>query len=193
METQCISAKSTPRCSKKLTTLSTLEISNPLGLWTKNPLTAPKTVNLDTEGEWVIAITDNDGDLARFTLYAGTKVPEEAIILGPALPVKDNAAAIVVAKDILADARQMYGLGPLSQDPFLNSTAQAWLQTPSDTVDAALSQWKCRSRTVEDCMDQMLWIPEYRKGLLRPDSKYVGFAAKVRTDDVQLRVLIASE
>ena len=172
---------------------ATLEISNPLGVWTKAPLTKSKTVNLDTEGEWVVAITDKDGDLARFTLYAGTKVPEEAIILGPALPVKDDAAAIEVAKDILIDARRTYGLGPLSPDPYLNSTAEAWLNTRTDVTDSNVSQWKCRSRTVEDCMDQMIWIPEYRKGLLQASSKYVGFAAKVRPDDVQLRVLIASE
>ena len=63
----------------------------------------------------------------------------------------------------------------------------------TESPDSAYAYWVCDGRTVEDCVDQMLWIPEYRAALLSPDFKYVGLSAGMLEDGVALWLLIANE
>jgi hypothetical protein len=172
---------------------ATLEVSSPLGVWTQLDLSTTQTLYLDSEGEWLLAITDSTGDLARFTLYAGTESPSDAIIIGAAIPVANAEAAKKAATDILADAREVYGLSPWDEDPYLMSTAATLFDASSIEADENTVEWKCTGRTVEDCVDQMLWIPAYRTTLLNPEAKYVGVASKINKSGVDLRVVIANE
>jgi hypothetical protein len=162
-------------------------------VWTQLDLSTTQTLYLDSEGEWLLAITDSTGDLARFTLYAGTESPSDAIIIGAAIPVANAQAAKKAATDILADAREVYGLSPWDEDPYLMSTAATLFDAASIETDENTVEWKCTGRTVEDCVDQMLWIPAYRTTLLNPEAKYVGVASKINKSGVDLRVVIANE
>ena len=169
-----------------------LTVSSPLGQERQNDLSEPLTVHLDSEGEWLFAITDQSGDLARFTVYAGVAAPSESIIEGPAIPISNDEAAKEAALNILADARQVYGLLTWTEDPYLSSNTEA-LKGGGTADEDAHAYWECTGRTVEDCVDQMLWIPEYRATLLNPDAKYVGVSGRLLEDGVALWLLIANE
>jgi hypothetical protein len=173
---------------------ATLEVSGPLGQHWDRDLSQGTTVHLDSEGEWLFAIVDATGDLARFTIYAGVDAPVTAIIEGPAQPVSNHKAVKISALDMLADARDSYGLLPWSEDPYLTSTAASLLENPSaPDEEESTKAWQCRGRTVEDCVDQMIWIPAYRTALLNPDTQYVGAAGHLSEEGVELRIVITTQ
>ena len=184
---------------------ATLSVADGQGRMFTMPMTETTTIYLDNEGEWLFALSDGKGDLARFTVYVGIDVPTGPVLEGGARSFADAEAAQKRSYDLLSEARQAYGASPWSTDMYLERAAGHARDREKDAsgensseLDLGLSQdqtyWlSCTARTVEDCVDQLLWVPEYRWALLSQETKFVGVAAELHDRGVDLIAVVATD
>ena len=179
-----------------------LQVVGPTGSLKTQPLTQEVTLHLDHEGEWLLSFTTPDRDLARFTVYVGVDAPTDPVIYGPSESVGDDQMAITRAKALISQARQTYGMTPWLVDPYLQSTALKSMESQDKNTLSVTSLglaetthrlWTCKGRTVEDCVDQMIWIPGYRATLLSPHFKYAGISGAIVEQGIELHVLISRD
>ncbi len=176
-------------------------VCDPDGNVVGGALEIPQQFTLDIDGEWIFSVVDKKGPIALFPVYVAMMPPEVGLFEpGQQVHTGDEALARVAA--VLTDLRGAYGLKPWLRDAFLDQAAQGMLSNPEKTAKSVANtlgyapdatwKWECRGRSVEACLDQILWDPRARPALLT-DSEFLGLGAEVMRGGVHVVALIARD
>jgi len=176
-------------------------VCDPDGIVVEGALEIAQKFTLDIDGEWIFEIADKKGPIALFPVYVGMMPPEIGLLeSGP--HVRNGAEAVDRVEAALSDIRGAYSARTWLRDAFLDQAAQGMLTNPKKTATAVANtlgyppetmwRWECRARTVESCLDQILWDPRSRPALLT-DSEFIGLGAEVRRGRVHVVALIARD
>lgn len=151
-----------------------LRTSDSNGVFREQPLSQARDVQLEVPGEWLIQIRDDEGDLARFTIYVDEEVPTTPVLPRLNVPLTGSDAARDRAMDLVQRARDEYGAPPVTWDPLLEQAAGA-LGPDEDPKNRAIGLapsedlaigFRCSASSVEDCIDTVLWDPRYRRAFV---------------------------
>ena len=179
----------------------TLIVATPRGEVVTASLDREQRIPTPIPGEWLFQIRDSAGTAALFPVYVGIMPPEDPVIQAQEPPV-DNEALERDFRSLLFEVRGAYGRGPLTEDLLISSAARSMLANRAGGAAEVAeklgypkdSLWRvaCRARTVESCMDQILWNPEVRPALLLPEG-HLGIAAELTAQGVRVIALFATE
>lgn len=151
-------------------------ISAPDGRLFRASLEIPQPIEADQRGEWLVEVRQADRRIALFPIYAGMMPPEEVLIEPMGRPESAQRAEEQV-RQAWQNARGAYGREPLEDDTMLTAAARSAI-TEGAANSAQVSQtlsyredriWfiECRAKTIEACMDQIVWNPAARPALLQ--------------------------
>jgi hypothetical protein len=178
---------------------ATLVVANPRGEVTSGGMDTGTTLTMGLPGEWLLQIEDAQGIAVVFPIYVGIVPPEAPVIEhGPAPTNSDDLSAAF--QTLFDSVRGAYGAEPLESDLLIGSAARAMMaQRTGSAAEVARhlgyavdSTWRieCQARTVESCIDQMLWNPKARPAML-VDHGHLGVSAELTSSGVHVIALIA--
>lgn len=169
-------------------------VSAPDGRLFRAPMAIAQPIEVDQQGEWLVEVRADDRRVALFPVYAGMMPPDEALITPLGRPESAERADAQV-RAAWQDIRGAYGRGPLVDDTMLASAARSALTQGSANAGEVAQTlgypeekiWhiECRAKTVESCLDQIVWNPASRPALLHAGG-HQGLA--IELDDTHLRV-----
>jgi len=176
-----------------------LIVANPRGEVTTASLDRAQTIPTPFPGEWLFKIRDADGTVALFPIYVGILPPAEPVISAQEPPLSDDEL-VQDFRTLLIEVRGAYGRGDLGDDLLIGSAARSVLAN-SRSSSAELADklgydpehvWRveCKARTLEACMDQMLWNPLARPALLVEEG-HLGLAGELTGQGVRVVALFA--
>jgi hypothetical protein len=161
------------------------------------PLDSGASITLDQPGEWLVVVEDEQGLLARFPVWVDVEPPHQAL---PLEVVKGTAD--VVAIGLLSQVRELYGEDAYTRDAYLDQAATLLLADPAadltkTPVATALpegwSSWHCNTRSVDQCVERIVWEPKNRAALLSSDLAFAGAATKRDESGLSVVVVVAAE
>lgn len=174
---------------------ATFQVADPTGRVQDGSLDLAQTFTVDVPGEWLIKVSDGQGVVARFPLYAGTTPPADPVL---DLPLPDGPPE-VQAESLIDQLREARGLASLEPDLLLQSAARKLLVEPGLSGEALatrlgidadrLARWDVRDATVIGALDQAIWEPGSRPALLAASGQ-IGVAAAEEGGRVHLVVLV---
>lgn len=170
------------------------------GVLHTGPLDEGATLLLTIAGEWLFEVSDSQGVVATFPVYAGVAAPKEALLrLKETLSVGSASDASDLGSQLLAHVRTEFGLLPFSRNPLVDAAVRTHLrgdQRPMDELLAGVGLtventviWRCSAGSVEDCVDQWVWSPEKRELLLSKNVDAMGLGAQLDTTGVEMLAL----
>jgi hypothetical protein len=176
-------------------------VGDPNGGLVEGSLDIAQDFEFDIDGEWLFDIVDSEGQIALFPIYVGMMPPDVGLLTWA--PPPTTPEAIIERVDaLLRDIREAYGAQRWLRDSFLDQGAENLLLHPEKmpaSIASALGykpestwKWECKARSIEACLDQILWNPLARPALLT-DSEFLGLAAAVNGRDIHLVALIARD
>ena len=178
---------------------STITVADPSGRVVGATLDQSRVFHPDLIGEWLFEIRDGTGVAALFPVYAGM-VPPEITVLEVHPPPVDAEAAAKGFRTAFDGARDAYGMTPLGDDTLLASAARAMVRQRTSAPDLAAQLgydvdkiWRieCIARTIEGCVDQVLWNPRARPALLATTAD-VGVAAELVSQGIHVVAIIGT-
>lgn len=160
-------------------------------------------IPLDTAGEWLIHVFDEEGDLARFPVYVNDKAPRVGVLPVLNKPVNSSREAHTRAWQLIDIVRDVYGSEPLTPDQIMRDAAvRAHEQASPDLgemasrfardPDRALG-WRCKATTVEDCIDQLMWDPTTRAPFVDPNAWSGGLSVHYAPGTIEIVGLLAAD
>lgn len=179
-----------------------VRLADPEGRLTEHDLGAPVALELEEPGEWLVEVRDAEGIAALFPLYVGMELPDEDVFPPDPLPLESAEAALAEAVDLLAEAREGYGLPAWDRDPLLDAVARRLLAEPdadpADVLaDLGLSgpvlSFRCAATDVVACLDATWWRLEDRRAHLAPGPDLLGIAAALEHGTLHLSAVVAEE
>lgn len=176
-------------------------IADPEGRMTETDLTEAARIELNTDGEWVFEIWKNDARVANFPVYVGIEAPLYPLLPAGDTPLAPPAEMSALAIELLDETRDVYGVSPWERDTFLDALAQQLVAQPSLSREATLKRlglpagradvWRCTARSVEDCVDHLVWSPTHRATLMSPDIGLMGIASELSGGEVRIAVVLS--
>src|SRR5690606_19663189 len=162
-------------------------------------LAAQRTLVLNTDGEWLVELSDDEGVAARFPIYVGVEPPTESLLPATPAPLTTAEAATEHLASLLAQIREVYGAAEWSRDPILDAVAIRLEASDAAPLTRILSQWglsgpshtwSCEARSVEACVDAWVWDPGRREAMLSGTLTHIGITTAIEGDKVRVRIVL---
>jgi hypothetical protein len=156
---------------------------------------------LDEPGEWLLRLEADGVPVATFPMYVAAPTPETP----PVVAVTGTVDWDAEVRATVDASRARVGLGPLGDEPALDSVARARLRLfvegkplPSAPqqlraagfVGVPVAGAECRAGTVAECLDAIWWDPA-RRGVLVGEHAALGVAAQETDGKVALAIVAA--
>jgi len=160
-------------------------------------------IPLDSAGEWLIHLLDDEGDLARFPVYVNAKAPRVGVLPILDKPVNTANEAHTRTWQLLDIVRDVYGSSPIKRDDLMRETAVRAREADQRELGSQAARfardprravgWFCEASTVEDCVDQLLWDPRTRAPLVDPTPWAGGLAVQHGPGRIRIYGLMAAD
>ncbi len=166
-------------------------------------LRADERLTVDEPGEWLVTLSDSEGEVATFPLYVDRPTPQAAPLRGPAT-AESNGDLNDELLNRLDDLDEWYDRAAPDREAALDGVARVRLREfvarrplPATGPQLAAVGYfagaagECRAATIVDCLDTMWWSHSGHAALAR-EWAAVGLAVEPTPEGVAISITVAA-